>query len=244
MNWRLSECPGAPQRLLQPMVKCKHMRKQQSSTTLSYLCDCANPRGHACSPITGKPCEDHEYSYEWARGQKPHLTQNGRQIQCNTKNYVPIVLPGLRTGSSSSCASTSPTSLPQDTSEDSSSCPATTRRDSTSIPVLGNELRDPTETQKTQLKIGTSYWHRETCCAIFQNGCTISQKIHWTKECQHQFGTSCIELGTSYPQPVARFAGMVGRFRRKFIKRKECQHQGYTRKHLFGTSCKSGIEEA
>ena len=57
----------------------------------------------------GKLCEDHGYSYEWASGQKPHLVKHGRNIQCNTENYVPIVVPGLSTGSFSSTASTPPT---------------------------------------------------------------------------------------------------------------------------------------
>ena len=90
----------------------------------------------------GRLCEDHGYSHEWASGQKPHLTQNGRNIRCNTENYVPIVVPGLSTGASISTASASLTSLPQDSAEDSSSSPATIRRRSTSIPVLGNLLRD------------------------------------------------------------------------------------------------------
>ena len=91
----------------------------------------------------GKLCEEHGYSFEWASGQKPQLTKNGKLVQCNTENLVPIVVPGLSTGSSSTTASASPVSLPQDTSDDSSS-PATTRRGGTSIPVLGNRLQDPT----------------------------------------------------------------------------------------------------
>ena len=33
---------------------------------------------------------------------KPHLIKNGIRIQCNTENFVPIVVPGLSTSSSSS----------------------------------------------------------------------------------------------------------------------------------------------
>ena len=54
-----------------------------------------------------KLCEDHRYSYHWTSGQKPQLTQNGRRKKCNTANYVPIVVPGLSTGSSSSATPTS-----------------------------------------------------------------------------------------------------------------------------------------
>ena len=50
----------------------------------------------------GKLCDEHGYSYEWITGQKPHLIKNCIRIQCNTENFVPIVVPGLSTSSSSS----------------------------------------------------------------------------------------------------------------------------------------------
>ena len=53
----------------------------------------------------GNLCDDHGHSYEWITGQKPHLTKNGIRIQCNTENFVPIVVPGLSTSSSSSLPS-------------------------------------------------------------------------------------------------------------------------------------------
>ena len=56
----------------------------------------------------GKLCDEHGYSYEWINGQKPHLIKNGIRIQCNTENFVPIVVPGLSTSSSSSLPSSTP----------------------------------------------------------------------------------------------------------------------------------------
>ena len=53
----------------------------------------------------GKLCDEHEYSYEWINGQKPHLIENGIRMPCNTENFVPIVVPGLSTSSSSSLPS-------------------------------------------------------------------------------------------------------------------------------------------
>ena len=47
----------------------------------------------------------HGYAYEWINGQKQHLIKNGIRIQCNTENFVPIVVPGLSTSSSSSLPS-------------------------------------------------------------------------------------------------------------------------------------------
>ena len=49
----------------------------------------------------GKLCDENGYSNEWINGQKPHLIKNGIRIQCNTENFVPIVVPGLSTSSSS-----------------------------------------------------------------------------------------------------------------------------------------------
>ena len=56
----------------------------------------------------GKLCDEHGYSYEWINGQKPHLMKNGIRIQCNTENFVPIVVPGLSTSSSSSSSTSIP----------------------------------------------------------------------------------------------------------------------------------------
>ena len=49
-----------------------------------------------------KLCDEHGYSYEWINGQKPHLIKKSIRIQCNTENFVPIVVSGLSTSSSSS----------------------------------------------------------------------------------------------------------------------------------------------
>ena len=49
--------------------------------------------------------DEHGYSYEWINIQKPHLIKNGVRIQCNTENFVPIVVPGLSMSSSSSLPS-------------------------------------------------------------------------------------------------------------------------------------------
>ena len=58
----------------------------------------------------GKLCEDHGESYHWTSGQKPHLTKNGKKIDCNMANYVPFVVPGPSTSSSTSSSPASPTS--------------------------------------------------------------------------------------------------------------------------------------
>ena len=79
----------------------------------------------------GKLCDEHGYSYEWINGQKPHLIKNGIRIQCDTENFVSIVVPGLSASSSSSShSSTSMTPSRQEshhpTSTSSSSTSPTT----------------------------------------------------------------------------------------------------------------------
>ena len=73
--------------------------------------------------------EHHGYSYECTCRQQPCLIKNGVRIQCSTENYVPIVVLGLSTSSSSSSSlsgSTSPTSVPQE-SKSSTSIPASSK---------------------------------------------------------------------------------------------------------------------
>ena len=68
----------------------------------------------------GKLCDENGYSYEWINGQKPHLIKDGIRIQCNTENFVPIVVPGL-SNSSSGSSSTLPTPIKQESHSSSSS---------------------------------------------------------------------------------------------------------------------------
>ena len=79
----------------------------------------------------GKLCDENGYPHEWINGQKPHLIKNGTRIQCNTENFVPIVVRGLsKSSSSSSHPSTSMTPSRQErhcsTSSSSSSSSPTT----------------------------------------------------------------------------------------------------------------------
>ena len=80
----------------------------------------------------GKLCDEHGYSYEWIKGQKPHLIKHGFRIQCKTENFVPIVVPGLSSSSSSNFpSSTSMTPSRQEidyptSSSSSSTSPTTT----------------------------------------------------------------------------------------------------------------------
>ena len=97
----------------------------------------------------GKLCDEHGYSHEGINGQKPHLIQNCIRIQCNTENFVPIVVPGLSTSSSSSLPfspSTTPSRQeidhPKSSSSSSTSKPVTSSIVS-SESVARQERRDP-----------------------------------------------------------------------------------------------------
>ena len=79
----------------------------------------------------GKLCDENGYPYESINGQKPHF-KKGIRIKCNTEKFVPIVVPGLSTSSSSSSySSTSMTPSRQEidhptSSSRSSTSPTTT----------------------------------------------------------------------------------------------------------------------
>ena len=68
----------------------------------------------------GKLCDENGYSYEWIKGQKPHLIKDGIRIICNTENFVPIVIPRLSSSSSAS-SSTLRTPMKQESRSSSSS---------------------------------------------------------------------------------------------------------------------------
>ena len=99
-----------------------------------------------------KLCDENGYSYEWINGQKPLLIKNGIRIQCNTENFVPVVVPGLSASSSSgsyqstprtpsrqerhcSTSSSSSSSLPTATSSDHETRDREDRVESDTSPV-------------------------------------------------------------------------------------------------------------
>ena len=89
----------------------------------------------------GKLCDEHGYSYEWINGQKPHLIKNGIQIQCNTENFVPIVVPGLSTSSSSRLSTSTPmTPLRQEIDHPKSSSSSCTSPSMTSSTVSSESV--------------------------------------------------------------------------------------------------------
>ena len=97
----------------------------------------------------GKLCDEHGYSYEWINGQKPHLIKNGIRVQCNTENFVRIVVHGLSTSSSSSLPSSTHMTPsgheiehPKSSSSSSTSTPMTSSTVS-SESVASQARRDP-----------------------------------------------------------------------------------------------------
>ena len=85
----------------------------------------------------GKLCDENGYSYEWINGQKPHLITNGVRIQCNTENFVPIVVPGLSTNSSSRSDSSTSRTL----SRQGSHCSTSSSSSSSSPTVSDTKTR-------------------------------------------------------------------------------------------------------
>ena len=86
----------------------------------------------------GKLCDENGYSYEWINGQKLHLIEDGIRIPCNTENFVPVVVPGLSTNSSSGSDSSTSGTLSRQESHSSSSSSS-----SPSSPTVGeNSVRE------------------------------------------------------------------------------------------------------
>ena len=89
----------------------------------------------------GKLCDENGYSYEWIYGQKPHFIENGIRIQCNTENFVPIVVLGLSTSYSSSLpSSTSMTPSRQEIDHPTSSSSSSTSPTMTSSIVSSDSV--------------------------------------------------------------------------------------------------------
>ena len=102
----------------------------------------------------GKLCDEHGYSYEWINGQKPHLIRNGIRIQCNTENFVPIVVPGL---SASSPSSTSMTPSKQEIAHPtSSSSSPTSPTTATSSDSETREREDQSEIDSPPVLVSSS----------------------------------------------------------------------------------------
>ena len=95
----------------------------------------------------GKLCEDHGYTYHRNSGQKPHLTEHGKRINCNIANYEPFVIPGLSTSSSTSSSPASSTSSSQETVSGTEN-PAKERSEIKEGVLRGNPLRGSAEDEK------------------------------------------------------------------------------------------------
>ena len=141
-----------------------------------FFRDSANLGGHVCSLIVGKILGT-SWIFIWVdQWSKSHTSSNMAEIQCKTENYAPIVVTRLSTGSFSSIASASPTSIRRNQQK-------TTRRRSTSSPPLRNQLRDPTDThRKNQRK--------------FSGRGSVSIKGHTRKH------FSWFRFGTSYKSSI------------------------------------------
>ena len=98
----------------------------------------------------GKLCEVMGILTTGPAVKKPHLTQNGKRIDCKISNYVPSVVPRLSASSSTTPTPTSSSSSSQDFVFDVNRYtenPAPERSGSTSEELRGNPLHKPTETK-------------------------------------------------------------------------------------------------
>ena len=117
-----------------------------------------------------KLCEDHGYTYHWISGQKPHLIRNGKRIDCNISYYVPFVVPGLSTSSSTTPSLTSPSSSSKDSVLDVNrniEHPVPERSGSTSEELWGNPQKP-----ETKIKMRNAKKHKE----IYRMNCLIGYR--------------------------------------------------------------------
>ena len=108
----------------------------------------------------GKLCDENGYSYEWINGQKPHLIKNWIRIQCDTENFVPIVVPGLSSSSSGS-SSTSRTPLKQESHSSSSSSSSPSSRTVSEIQI--REREDGNDSDTSPVQVSNSVDDRSGC---------------------------------------------------------------------------------
>ena len=125
-----------------PTTRCKQEKKRRLFVTVMLLEETSGVFS------LEKLCEDHGYTYHWTSGQKPHLTKHGTRINCNFANYVPVVVPGLSTSSSTSSSPDSSTSSSQDSVVGTEN-PATERSEIMSEESWGNPSRGSAETENT-----------------------------------------------------------------------------------------------
>ena len=142
----------------------------------------------------GKLCDENGYSYEWINGQKPHLIKNGIRIPCNTENFVPIVVPGLSSSSSSSL----PSSTSMAPSRKEIDHPTSSSSSSTSDSATRLARTDLCGIDSYPVTVKWTCWKARTGRPVDQanqkkpnpnknendvlGGCTNSEKISWMIE--------------------------------------------------------------
>ena len=116
-------------------------------------------------------------------GQKPHLIKNGIRTQCNTENFVPIVVPGLSTSSSSSLpSSTSMTPSRQEidhptSSSFSSTSPTMTSSTVSSDSVIRQARRDLCGTDSYPAAVSSKHVERQERRDLFSSGIPEEQLL-------------------------------------------------------------------
>ena len=101
----------------------------------------------------GKLCDENGYPYEWMNDQKRHLIENGIRIQCNTENFVLIVVPGLSSSSSAS-SSTSRTLSRQES--DCSTSSSSSSSSPTVSDTMTREREDRIESDISPVTVSTT----------------------------------------------------------------------------------------
>ena len=146
----------------------------------------------------GKLCEDHGYTYHWTRSQNPHLTKNGKIMDCNISNYVPFVVPGLSTSSSTSSSPTSSTS--------SSHTPKIQYPKEVEVRVRScGETRCINQQKPKTIRKMDAKKYKAIYCMICRIGCRSSEKNLLMKVLQQSDGETQSEEVKTLPSLLINF---------------------------------------
>ena len=184
-SWRPWGQQEVRRRWWRPTARCKQEKKRQYTVKQLDFVKVMFLEETPAVLSLGELCEDHGYTYHWISGQKPHLTRNGKRIDCKTWHHVPFVVLGLSASSSSTTPSpTSPSSSSQASVFDVNRYtenPVPERSGTTSEVHRRDPLHESTETENKIKKRGTRRSTEQYITWIAGLATGIQREFGWWK---------------------------------------------------------------
>ena len=173
------------------MVKCRSMKRPQCmSRSWIYSCQWKSSRIRQQFYRSESLAMNTDTHTSGSMAKKPHLIKNGIRRQCNTENFVPIVVPGLSASSSSSSSTSTP--MTSSTDNDHSDHPPAIVQAKVWIDKYGETrvllrhqkscwINQPKSQNQLSMRITNRYWETRILPS-YRNGCKNSERILWMKE--------------------------------------------------------------